>query len=184
MALDLWPNFNIFSEISVFFKIKETFFGLQQWLKTGKNRKSVLNLSIFARWHPNTKWNSQYPLKRNDWDYFCQQIQSKSFNTRPILSLSHLTALFSLIFNYFNLGKFKSKNQTGSRGMQVGLLYWFWWFEFQILKSWKVTKLKNICPHPITILIIVGAFSALGFNIYNREEEVLLIRDKCDYGHE
>ena len=34
------------------------------------------------------------------------------------------------------------------------------------------------------MLIIVGAFSALGYNIYNREEEVLLIRDKCDYGYE
>ena len=33
------------------------------------------------------------------------------------------------------------------------------------------------------MMIIVGAFSALGYKIYTREEEVLLIRDKCDYGY-
>ena len=34
------------------------------------------------------------------------------------------------------------------------------------------------------MMIIVGAFSALGYKIYTREEEVFLIRDKCDYGYD
>ena len=33
------------------------------------------------------------------------------------------------------------------------------------------------------MLIIVGAFSAVGYNVYTRDEEALLIRDNCDYGY-
>ena len=44
--------------------------------------------------------------------------------------------------------------------------------------------MQQFCPHPLTMLIIVGALSAVGYNVYNREDEVLSIRDTgCDYGY-